>query len=312
MTENSSNSLRVLSSKKLFRLFFQALLAAVSGLILYRLIAANLTELSQVRLQVSPGGLLGAFLIYGITAFVSALVWGQMMNSFGKPLPMRTHITIYLAPIFAGRLPGGIWHIVGRVAWYEKYGVSKRITAFTSALQIITVVWSGCIVALGTIPLSASMSRENTLIIGVTTLVLFGLINPKTIGFILRRIVRVEIIKTLRYTQILLWTVVYIFIWMLGGTILYLIILSLYPAGSTAWFASLGAWSLGGISGTLITVLPAGLGLTEVTIGLILANSIPASIAVVAAIIMRIALTSFEFILSGTTYLLTRKSGPQA
>ncbi len=78
----------------------------------------------------------------------------------------------------------------------------------------------------------------------------------------------------IKYRKIFSWLVLYLLIWILGGTILYLVTVSFYP-GVSSWLYGLAAWSAAGVSGTLVTFLPSGLGLVEVVSSLVLSHPDP-------------------------------------
>jgi hypothetical protein len=251
--------------------------------------------------------IIAIFPVYGISAVFSGYVWGQMMDRFATPLPKSIHIAVYFATIFIGRLPGGIWHIIGRVTWYEKLGIPKRVTTIVSALQMLFVIWSGVIVAFITLPFISPNLRSYSGLFLLSSALLFFIVNPKSITWILNRFLRIENSQLVDYPQILKWLIQYMMIWILGGMMLYLIILSIEPSALSNLVTCLGAWSIGGVSGTLITILPGGLGLTEASLSLVLSTTFPASLSVLAAILMRVVLTVYEFILSGSAYLLIKK-----
>jgi hypothetical protein len=294
--------------QKVAKIVLQVFLTLGSGYLLYHLLISNIGILSTIQFQSIPKLLLITFPLYAFSAILSGIVWGKMMGSVGASLPIKTHLTIYIATLFAGRLPGGIWHIVGRASWYERYGISKRITIFASALQLLIVLLSGLLVSVILFPfLFSGLGSNYYLVILLAVVILIGLLNPRMIRAFLTKFARVEIVQSISYVHLLAWIGLYLINWLCGGTILFLIIRTLYlpSAGLNLWLSSIGGWSIGGTLGSMVTFLPSGLGITEASLSLALSTTIPASVAVISAVVLRIILTLYEFVFSAAFYFLS-------
>jgi hypothetical protein len=103
----------------------------------------------------------------------------------------------------------------------------------------------------------------------------------------------------LRYIQTINWLFIYFLIWMIGGVVLYLMTISFYPLNLSVLPNIIGAWCLSGSVAILMVFLPVGLGLRELTLGLLLSSILPPGISAVIAILSRIIFTIFEIILAG-------------
>jgi len=103
----------------------------------------------------------------------------------------------------------------------------------------------------------------------------------------------------LRYIHTINWLLFYFLIWMVGGVALYLMIISFYPLNFIGLPNVIGAWCLSGSVAILMVFLPVGLGLRELTLGLLLSSILPPGISALIAILSRILFTIFEIVLAG-------------
>jgi uncharacterized membrane protein YbhN (UPF0104 family) len=291
--------------RKSIRIAIAILMTAASFWVMLRLILISKEQLIDIPASFQIAPLLLTLPLFLVTTLLTSFIWGQMMSIFDNRIPISQHIVIYLATLFAGRLPGGIWNVVGRIAWYDQLGIRKRITTFVSILQWFMIIWSGTIVLLLVIPWIIGFSVKNLMILVGLIFVIALLLNPKVVRLFLKKMMKDVDLPEIKFRKIFSWLVLYLLIWILGGTILYLVTVSFYP-GVSSWLYGLAAWSAAGVSGTLVTFLPSGLGLVELVSSLVLSIQIPSSISVVVSLVMRILLTGYEFILTLTFLLVAR------
>jgi hypothetical protein len=119
-------------------------------------------------------------------------------------------------------------------------------------------------------------------------------LHPRVIGWLLRRTGQDEIWYDLR--QILQWSIVYFFAWIIGGVLFFLTANILYPLEVGQLGYVIGAYALIGLLGRAITFLPSNLGLQEVGYSLLLIPIMPASIGIILAILNRILMIAYEII----------------
>lgn len=284
-----------------------ALVTLVSLAVLGRLIFTNLDALAQIRSSVRVWPLVLTFPLFFVTEFISSVAWGIIMNDITRPLPSSIHRVIFFVTHAARRIPGTIWHVVGRVAWYERLGISKSISAFANVLETVLIILSGIVVSLALFPFITAIENGQILLILVGAVLSIVLIRPETIRFVMNKLGQQPYSQALTYKRILAWLALYPILWIFGGLILYLTITGLTPVPPTLIPVSIAAWSIAGVTGMLLVLLPSGFGLTEAALSLLLAPHISPGVAVSAALLMRILLTAYEFFFAGLFYLLRKK-----
>lgn len=282
------------------------LVSLVSLVILGRLIYNNLDTLRSLPRSIRVWPILLTFPLFFITEYLSSLAWGRIMNDITRPLPMRVHRLIFFVTHAARRIPGTVWHVIGRVAWYERLGIGKSITAFANVLETVLLILSGVVVSLILFPFISTVEKGQVWLMLGGTLVSILLIRPGTIRFVMNKFGQKQFSQTLNYKKVMTWIAIYPVLWVFGGLILYLTISGLTPVPASMILVCVAAWSIASVTGMLVILLPSGFGLSEATLSLILAPHISPAIAVTAAVLMRILLTAYEFFFAGL-FLAFRK-----
>ena len=91
----------------------------------------------------------------------------------------------------------------------------------------------------------------------------------------------------LRFLEGLLWIMLYVIAWSMGGIIIYLFVQNTGNRTLDIWHA-IYIWTLTGAIGALIVFIPAGLGIREITLTWLLQPYVPTATAIMIAIILRL------------------------
>lgn len=246
--------------------------------------------LSRIRLEM----VLLSLGLYSVALAFAIRTWAGMMNVLSHPMPTRYHFRIFCLTHLARRIPGVLWHIVGRVMWYEQEGVPKSVVSLASILEQVLIILAGFVTYALTLPAALSSAPVSPVVWLVGLVVGMVLVHPRFISMVLRRLGRVEQAASLRYRHIADWLISYALGWAAGGLILAIIVAALRPLNGVEVVAVIGVWSLSGALGSLAIFSPSGLGIREVSMTLLLAPLLPMPQAAFVAILSRVLLTGFE------------------
>ncbi len=221
---------------------------------------------------------LASLWIYLLSLLVQFFIWVRLL-SFHRPADWQD-LEIYARMILARRLPGGIWHWVGRAAMY-----SATTTLPTQVVLVANFLEWGMLilVAVGVVVAGTAGSA-----LGLR-LIFAGLALGLAIALALTWQPRTRP-WAVRLAEAGLWTVLYGVSWLLGGIILYLYV----TAGGghhLGWLEATRLWAVAGGVSLLITVVPAVFGIQEVTLTLILQSYLPPPIALLVAVLIRLIFT---------------------
>ena len=93
--------------RKGIRITAAILMTAASVWVMLRLILISKDQLKNIPVSFHTIPLLITLPLFLVTTLLTSFIWGQMMISFDNRISLSQHIVIYLATLFAGRLPGG-------------------------------------------------------------------------------------------------------------------------------------------------------------------------------------------------------------
>lgn len=250
--------------------------------------------------------LVGMFALYGLALILAVFLWGSMMNQFGTPLPWRTHWYIYTTTNVTRRLPGSIWHVAGRALLYHQQGIARRATAVVSGLEMLLMLLGGALLLLvsGGLALPQVAGRWQGLLMMAGLLgALLLLLYPSNWQRLRALSGNITDKESLPPPLLFTWLLGYGMIWLLGGSVVFVLAAALVPLPWLAWPGTIGAWVLAGLAGLLIMILPSGLGVTELSLTLLLSAYMPPPIALLVALVTRLLLTLFELLFAVLTWL---------
>lgn len=277
---------------------------AVGGLImvlsfgyLARVVVNNWGDLAAYNWKIDLSQAVLAFLCYSIALGGAICGWVLIMQRLTPSTSLSKHLKYYIYANLLKRLPAPLLDVLGRVYLYEREGVSKPMMLSASLLEWAVLLLSGTVVYLLASPFMplppvwrSPLIPLGMLIIGIV------LIRPATFRLLLGFVGQGDLPISFRYTDLLLWLAVYSMVWVAGGVVLHLGINSMYTLPMDRLPAVIGIWAVSGLIPTLMLVTPVGLGLKELSLTLLLGYLIPAHLAVVVALLMRVALILFEII----------------
>lgn len=240
--------------------------------------------------------LLAGCLIYTLDLLLVVFCWQSIMQQLGAPLTFREHLRIYCLTFVAGRLPGAPWHIAGRALLYKDRGIDAGVTGVAAGLELVLVIVSGLISGLLIWFILPEAIQRSLAWLALVPFLGVGLMHPRVIRQVMRRLGHIEQQVRPRFRHMLLLLLLYLVVWGIGGLVLYTVIVAIYPLPFGGAPAVVGAWGLSGAIASLSFLSPISLGLREIALSLLLALIIPAGIALVVAILVRLALTATELV----------------
>lgn len=251
--------------------------------------------LSTYSWEIHLAPLILSFLIYTLELGLATLAWNSIMGRLAGLSDLRKNMKIYWSANLGKLLPGTVWYIAGRAYLYEQEGVAKTVTAMNSLLELILLVLAGAVVSLSFLPfLAAPQWLKNPLVLVAIIPIGLLLVHPRTIGGLWRRIGRAEMPGALLWRDTLTWLATYAVIWVGGGLVLYCAINAFYALPLMQLPQVIGVWALSEMVTYVSLVSPSGLGIREVALSVLLGYYIPAPIAVVVALSVRIGLIVYE------------------
>src|SRR6266480_6666647 len=278
----------------------------------------NWADLTAYTFQLNPWLLALAFLGFMLQELSYGLIWRAVLARLGSHLGLRTCLRIYLASEFVRYIPGNVWHVLTRILWAGKYGVSRPVAFASMAIELITKLAAGILVFSISLLFWQDFGKVGSLlrgslldILGIASIIaLFIGLHPRVLNGVLnwalRRMRREPIQLTLRYSDILFITLAWCASWIVAGTAFYVLLLALWPAAPfVAWPICIGIYAIAWDIGFVSFITPSGLGIREAAIVALfaLALPLPTGLASVIALLSRLVSTLAEVVCVSIAYL---------
>lgn len=275
------------------------------GFGLYR----NWQELAQYEWNIDYRYLLASSAIYPVTFLLIASVWSQVIGRLGGFSNYCGNLQIYCYSGLIKYIPGTFWYVLGRAYFYEKRGIAKSLTALGSLWELALAAFSGLVVYLPLMMYSRQVYAGplNYLLLLLAPLG-FVVLYPSRFSAALEHVLkkRAENISRIRHRDSLTWIALYAFAWLLGGLAFYLQANMIFPVPLAHLPAIVSFLVISGVISHLAFFIPAGLGIREVSLSLLLSSFVPFGIAVVIALIFRLWMTLSEVFWTFVTLLACR------
>jgi hypothetical protein len=217
----------------------------------------------------------GSALIYGLSNLMLALAWWNLLGHFGANTTKCWVFKIYGISQLAKYVPGNIFHLAGRQAMGMAAGVSGWPLAKSSAWELGLIYFTGGMFGWLALPLIAPTISV-------------------TIGFVLFVVTVVGVAALLRYYLGLLvasalgWYVGFLAIsGMLFVGLVDVVSTHTEPNGST-WMSLCGAYVIAWLAGLITPGAPAGLGLRELVLLLLLKGIVAEAELVLTVVLGRV------------------------
>ena len=296
----------------------------ILALFLYQL-RNNWTQLTAHTFQWNLWLLVLAFLGFMLQELSYGLIWRNILARLGSRLGLRLCLRVYLASEFVRYIPGNVWHVLTRILWVGKYGVSRPVAFASMTIELITKLAAGMLIFSASLLFWRDFGAIGSLlrgplvdILGVASiLALLIVLHPRVLNGLLNQVLhllkRDPVQLTLRYSDILFVTLAWCASWIVAGCAFYVLLLALWPgAPFVALPICIGIYAIAWDIGFVSFVTPSGLGVREAAnVGLFaLALPLPVGMATVIALLSRFVSTIAEVVCVSLAYLSGGKQVP--
>ncbi len=268
--------------------------------------------------QWNPWLLLLAFAGFLLQEVSYGLIWRAVLARLGQQLALRTCLRIYLASEFVRYIPGNVWHVLARILWVGKHGVSRPVAFASMTVELITKLAAGAFIFACSLLFWGGIGTVRTLLYGkplvvglsvVIMLALFVGLHPRVLNKILNvglhLLKREPIVLTLCYSDIMLVSLAWCASWVVAGCAFYVLVLAVWPTLPLAALPiCVGIYAIGWDIGFVSFITPGGLGFREGAIAGLLALSLPfLAVGPIVAILSRLVSTLAELVCVSIAYL---------
>lgn len=242
--------------------------------------------------------ILGAWLAGLVGVGATFPVWREMLTGLGVQIPVREGSSVFFKTQLGKYIPGSVWPILMQVEAGRSWGASKRSMLAANLLTIMLSCAAGLILAAAVLPAYDAHALERYWWGLLAVPVLAAALHPRSFGWLMdlaARVVRrpaAEIVLVPRLEiRAFGWSVLS---WLGLG-----VQLGVLAGAASGWRVSVFLLSVGAISlamplGVLFIPAPAGAGIRDVVLALVLSSAMPAGQAVTVVIASRVVLVACD------------------
>lgn len=291
--------------------------ALVSGLLVVAMVVAfgwalagRWDEIVDRLADQRPAVLVGALGLALAGVYMSFLLWRGTLSTLGSDLPLRPAARLFFVTQLGKYLPGALWPVLAQMRMGRELGVPRQrmALAFLLTLGLATVV--GILVGVTALP-ALLRAEGRVVLLGLLALPLLGLLFVPAVlnwslNLALRMIRRPGLEQPLEGRDVVRGVTWALAFWLVYGGHVWLLAVGLGAEPLEALPVAIGGFAVAFSLGPLLVVLPAGAGVREAVLVVLLASVLTTSEAVAVALTSRGILMLTDGLLAAGAALLPR------
>jgi glycosyltransferase 2 family protein len=234
---------------------------------------------------------------------VTAYLWCYILRINGAYLSLRQGLPIFFVSHLGRYLPGQVWALVGKVVLSSQAGVRAQVGAQCVALEAILGILTASLLALTVLPFYQVGNVPLGPLVGIGLVAVPLALHPRVFGALsrwaLRVVRRTAPAVVYSYRQILTAAGIHLVAWQIFGVAFHLLLKAIDPASTMPLHAAAGTFAAAWVVGYLSILTPAGIGVREGVLIVLLGVWMPAETATLAAVGSRILATTAELLGAG-------------
>lgn len=255
------------------------------------LIIEQWNQLQAFHWQFNPWLLSIAILGIVVLFFLDAYGWHLVLKAMGQDITASQSIFIWFLSSLTRYLPGGFWPYISRASLAKDQGLDIMTSSISVYLETLLLISSALAVGFPSLLYAADIhiSPLSALLI----LIVFGLLmHPKIIQLV--RYFPCQTKNAINAVQLPSLPVIaalyiyYVFFWLFFGIIFYSFVYSVYPVPFQHIIPVGSAIAFAFFSGLIVVFIPAGIGIREATLYLLLISFLPHTTCLVISISSRL------------------------
>jgi hypothetical protein len=284
----------------------QALAVVVVTWALFRMVGVRLEELDALRAadwQPAAGPLAASAAVLLVVYLAHALLWRAVMADLdvGRP-SVRTAIRVYFLASLGRYVPGKFWQVAGTAMLSHRAGLPPVGATAAAVLGQVAFLVTGAVflaIVLPTGRAAAAAASGAGAALGAL-LVARSQAGKRLASTLRNRLPRlaplVDLAGRIRPAAAARWALAYGLTWVVLGGAFILFVRSFEPGAAAHGRYVAGAVAASYLGGYIALFAPAGIGVREGVMGVLLAQVMPAPAAVVVALASRVWFTAVELL----------------
>jgi len=293
------------------------------------LVLALVRALREAKTVPTPqlGWLAAAALLFAGHYLMQAIGWHMILRGLGQPVRLRDSVRMWYATLIARWIPGPLVYSTARLVAARDAGLSVTAVAFGVLLELsyvllgsmaTTVLFAGGVLPelmATTMGRSLAIASFLALILGGSIAlrpdVLIGLCHIALFRRLVRKVAGEDLpeqgLPVMGTGRSLLLLAYYSAFWVYSGVMFGVLAHAFVPMTTARWVACIPAFSGSWLAGFLAVMTPAGLGVREGIMWLMLRGSMSHADALLLPIVSRLTMLLVELLSVAVVFAATRR-----
>ncbi|GAA4421476.1 lysylphosphatidylglycerol synthase transmembrane domain-containing protein [Georgenia halophila] len=287
----------ILRSSWLRRAFVVGALAAAVWAV-----ASQWDQVQAALTSIPPSTVVLSFVVGVAYVFVTMLSWRAVLKDMGSKVSIRQAGRLFFVSQLGKYLPGGVWNFLAVAEMGADLHIPRRRSISVLMVSILVSIVMAMILASAALLLGPQELTDQYGWVGWTLPLFMVVLLPPVLNRLLAAALRVvrrpALEKPLSIGGVGAAAAWALLAWMLAGIQLWLLISALGADATVESFAlAVGGYALAWTVGFLVIVVPAGVGVREAVLALVLSGHLGTGAVVVTVLLSRVLLTAADLVL---------------
>lgn len=254
----------------------------------------NWTDVSAHLREIPAGVLVGSFVLALLAPVFTLLGWRVLLADLGTRLPLPAGASVFFVGQLGKYLPGSVWSVVAQADMGSRLGVPRRRMGVVGLLSIMLSVLTGGIIGIPALPLLLARSGEfGSAWWFAPAALLLVLLWPRVlnrgIALGLRLLRRDPLEHELTAPAVGLTSLWFVLAWLSAGASVLVLAQSMSPDTTprSLLVSAICGFALASAIGMFSVIVPAGVGVRDGVLALLLGALMPFSAAITIVVVSR-------------------------
>ncbi|GAA4347227.1 lysylphosphatidylglycerol synthase domain-containing protein [Angustibacter luteus] len=274
-------------------------------------VVRNWDAVSADIARVSAGALALSSALALLSLVFTLIGWRALMADLGSPLPLGPASGVLFIGQLGKYVPGSVWTVVVQAEVASALGVPRQRTAVAGLLSVVLSALAGLGIGIIALPALLSSGGDSSYLL-VLLVVPLGLavLHPRVLNAIiarvLRRFRRPELEHPLSGKAITVTMAAFLAAWLCLGLHVFTLVVDLGGSPGQSIVPAVFGYALAAAIGMVVVLLPAGIGLREAVLVLLLTGPLNKSAAGAVVLLSRFIITGSDVVAAAVGWLYDR------
>ena len=276
---------------------------------------ANWQEVSGQLRKLSVPVVLGAFVLVALAPVLTLMGWRVLLEDLGTHLALPPASSVFLVGQLGKYLPGSVWTVVAQAEMGAKLAVPRRRMAVVGILSLGLAVLTGCLLGIPAVqPLLASRGDAFSwwwvaIAVALGCVLLWPRLLNAVIARGLRLLRREPLEHDLSGRAVALASAWFVAAWVSTGLGTFVLARSVAPDAPLGplLVTCVGGFALASAAGMFSILVPAGVGVRDGVLALLLVTLMPLPAAAAVVVVARFFAVLADLLLAGFAWVWGRR-----